>query len=405
MSASGRKRDGRAGDPVAGQLRALLQLVLGRPARVLLRPVVAVAADLHEQALGQRVDDRHADAVQAAGDLVAAAVAELAAGVQHGEHDLDRRAALLLVHRDGDPAAVVDDGDRVVGVDRDGDLGAVAGERLVDGVVDDLVDEMVQAHHAGRADVHAGALADGLEAFQHRDVLGVVAGGAVCHRRIVDAALGGASAVRVIAACGQLSLDDVRTPRNPGSEDRGPGREKCLQNNSTTGSRIRAPGAVKIPANWHKIASLGGACRISTRRDAATACFDPRKACAPHPAAQLAERAQPVRQRSSRIACLAERRVEARDQLAGHQIELLRPHRGGAGHRENAVALGRRASGGGDRGPGGALPDLLHAGERRGRRERGRERVQGAVREGASGAILMPPAPPGGSRPERRAAA
>ena len=55
------------------------------------------------------------------------------------------------------------------------DLGAEAGERLVDGVVDDLVDEVVQAAHAGRADVHAGPLADGLEALEDGDVLRVVA--------------------------------------------------------------------------------------------------------------------------------------------------------------------------------------------------------------------------------------
>ena len=55
--------------------------------------------------------------MQAAGDLVAAALAELAAGVQDGEHDLDGRLALLLHHRDGDAAAVVDHRDRVVRVD------------------------------------------------------------------------------------------------------------------------------------------------------------------------------------------------------------------------------------------------------------------------------------------------
>ena len=51
---------------------------------------------------------------------------------------------------------------------------AEAGERLVDRVVDDLVDEVVQAALAGRADVHAGALADRLEALEDRDVLRVV---------------------------------------------------------------------------------------------------------------------------------------------------------------------------------------------------------------------------------------
>ena len=79
------------------------------------------------------------------------------------------------MHADGDAAPVVGDGDRVVRVDRDVDARAVAGERLVDRVVDDLVDEVVQAAHAGRADVHAGALADRLEALEDGDVLGVVA--------------------------------------------------------------------------------------------------------------------------------------------------------------------------------------------------------------------------------------
>jgi hypothetical protein len=83
--------------------------------------------------------------------------------VQDGEHDLEGRAALLLVHGDRDAAAVVDDGDRVVRVDRDVDLGGVAGEGLVDRVVDDLPDEVVQTADAGRADVHARALANRLE--------------------------------------------------------------------------------------------------------------------------------------------------------------------------------------------------------------------------------------------------
>ena len=107
MSASGRNVTVVPVGAFGGQFLALDQLGLRDAARVLLRERVAVAADLHEQALGQRVDDRDADAVQAAGDLVAAAVAELAAGVQHGEHDLDRGPALLLHHVDGDPAAVV----------------------------------------------------------------------------------------------------------------------------------------------------------------------------------------------------------------------------------------------------------------------------------------------------------
>jgi creatinine amidohydrolase/Fe(II)-dependent formamide hydrolase-like protein len=124
--------------------------------------VVPVSADLDLQQFGQRVDDRQADAVQSAGDLVAAAVAELAAGVQDRQDDLDGRQLLLGHRRDRNAATVVVHRDGVVGMDRDVDERAVAGERLVDGVVDNLVDEVVQAAHTGRPDVHPGSLANGL---------------------------------------------------------------------------------------------------------------------------------------------------------------------------------------------------------------------------------------------------
>ena len=111
-------------------------------ALVLLLEHLAVAPDLEVELLRQRVDDRHADAVQTARHLVAVVV-EFAAGVQHGHHDFGRRApARVLIGRDA--AAVVDDRDRAVDVDRDVDLIAEAGERFVDRVVDDFVNEMVQ---------------------------------------------------------------------------------------------------------------------------------------------------------------------------------------------------------------------------------------------------------------------
>ena len=108
-----------------------------------------------------------------AGDRVAAS-AELAAGVQHREHDLDGRTLLDGVHVDRDAAAVVDDGDRAVCAQGDRDVVGVAGHRLVDGVVDDLVDQVVQTPLAGGADVHARALANRVEALEDLDVSGVV---------------------------------------------------------------------------------------------------------------------------------------------------------------------------------------------------------------------------------------
>ena len=60
--------------------------------------------------------------------------------------------------------------DRVVGVDGDDDVVAVAGQRLVDRVVDHLEHQVVQAGAVGGvADVHAGALAHRLQAFEDLD--------------------------------------------------------------------------------------------------------------------------------------------------------------------------------------------------------------------------------------------
>ena len=175
--------------PVSSVGSALRDRPLRRAADVLLDPGEAVALDLDVQLLRERVHDGHAHAVQTAGHLVAAAVAELAAGVQDGQHDLEGGLALLLHGVDGDAAPVVDHRDRAVRVDLHRDGVAEAGERLVDRVVDHLVDEVVQAAHAGRPDVHARALAHRFEALEDGDVLGVVAGarlvvvvGSVCQR-------------------------------------------------------------------------------------------------------------------------------------------------------------------------------------------------------------------------------
>ncbi len=53
----------------------------------------------------------------------------------------------------------------------------MAGQRLVDGVVDDLVDHVVQARAVvGVADIHARPLANGIQALQNLDGIGAVFG-------------------------------------------------------------------------------------------------------------------------------------------------------------------------------------------------------------------------------------
>ena len=134
----------------------------------------ALAPDPKLQPVPERVDHADADAVQPARHLVAVLV-ELAARVQLGHDDLGRAHPLALVDADRDAAAVVGDADRVVGVQRDLHLGRPAAERLVDAVVDDLVDHVVQARAVvGVADIHPRPLAHRFQALENLDGIGAV---------------------------------------------------------------------------------------------------------------------------------------------------------------------------------------------------------------------------------------
>ncbi|MNV34473.1 hypothetical protein D3C71_1258900 [compost metagenome] len=133
------------------------------------------------QPCGQCVGHTHAHAVQAAREAVGAALAlvELATRVQPGEHQFDHRGVFLGVHAKRNAPAVVLHADRAVGMQRDADLLAVPGQRLVGRVVQHLLNDVQGVVGAG---VHARALLDGLQALEHADrAFGIFAGG--CRRR------------------------------------------------------------------------------------------------------------------------------------------------------------------------------------------------------------------------------
>ncbi len=128
-----------------------------------------VASDLGDEPFGQGIDDRDADAVEAAGHLVAVP-AELSPGVKLRQDDCESREPLLGDDVDRDARAGVAHGHRVVRMNGDVDPVVAPRESLVDGVVDDLVDEVVQAPGPGRSDVHPGPQPNGLEALENGDV-------------------------------------------------------------------------------------------------------------------------------------------------------------------------------------------------------------------------------------------
>ena len=121
-----------------------------------------VAPDAQHEARRQRIDHGNADPVQAARDLVGVLV-EFTARMQLGHDDFGGRHALFVVDAGRNSAPVVGDGARAVGVEGHGHKLRVAGQSLVDGVVDDLIDHVMEAGAViGVADVHARPLAHGV---------------------------------------------------------------------------------------------------------------------------------------------------------------------------------------------------------------------------------------------------
>jgi hypothetical protein len=125
--------------------------------------------------------------VEATRHLVATA-AELATGVKDGVHDFEGVLSRRVL-ADRDAAAIVLDDDHPIGLDRHADRRRVACHRLVDRIIDDLPDEVVEPTLVGRADVHAGAAADGLQALEDLDACRGVVG--TRSARLPAAACGG----------------------------------------------------------------------------------------------------------------------------------------------------------------------------------------------------------------------
>ena len=107
--------------------------------------------------------------MQAAGNLVGGVI-ELTAGVEDGHDDFGGGTTLLRMDIHRNSTAVVGDGYRLVGMDGDGYLRAMAGQCLVDRVVDDLENHVVQTTAVvGVSDVHSRPLSDSVETLQNFD--------------------------------------------------------------------------------------------------------------------------------------------------------------------------------------------------------------------------------------------
>ena len=102
-------------------------------------------------------------------------VAELTAGVQRRQDDLQRRLLHLRMFVDRNATTIVADrATAAVLVQCDHDAAALAGQKLVDRVVHDLPQQVMQPARIDSADVHRGPFSNGLQAFQDLNIAGCV---------------------------------------------------------------------------------------------------------------------------------------------------------------------------------------------------------------------------------------
>ena len=175
-----------------------LEVIEHLAARVFLLVDVAILIDGDLHAAAERVYHAGAHAVQAAGHLVALA-AELAARVQYRQAHLHRGTAQLGMDAHGEAAAVVAHLAAAVLAQKNVDIGAVAGQRLIDGVVHDFIHAVMQAAKIRGADVHAGTLAHSLQPFEHLDLRFII-------RVFIHGGRAGRGGVRLGLIIGQIGI-------------------------------------------------------------------------------------------------------------------------------------------------------------------------------------------------------
>ncbi len=135
---------------------------------------LALAPDAQVQEFRQGIHHRHAHAMQAAGDLVGVLL-EFSARMKLGHDHFGGGNTFFLMDAGGDAAAIVAHGAGAVGIEHDIDAVGVAGQGLVHRIVHHFIDHVVQARAViGVADIHAGALAHRIQAFEHLDGAGAI---------------------------------------------------------------------------------------------------------------------------------------------------------------------------------------------------------------------------------------
>ena len=121
------------------------------------------------QLIRERVHDRDTDPVQTSGNFVGVLV-ELTTRVQHRQNDRSGTHPLCRVHVSRDTPSVVCDDTGTLFRKRDVDRVTIPRHRLIYRVVDNLINQVMQAAMARIADIHPRSFSDGFKSFEDLDI-------------------------------------------------------------------------------------------------------------------------------------------------------------------------------------------------------------------------------------------
>jgi hypothetical protein len=138
-----------------------------------LAPHEAISLYFNVHVLGQRIDDRDTDTVEPTRDRVALA-AEFSTRMKNRHNNFDCRLLLYRMLVNGDTAAIVIHTNGAISEKRDFNVVAMASERLVNGVVHHLVDQVMETSLACGPDIHTGSFTNGVEALENCNCTSVV---------------------------------------------------------------------------------------------------------------------------------------------------------------------------------------------------------------------------------------
>jgi hypothetical protein len=135
----------------------------------------SIPADFRSQVFGQTVDHRPTDSVKSAGDFIRTA-AELSSGVQSSHYSFQGGFSGGWVDIYGDATTVVLNRDYTFGIQFDFYQVTKASHGLIDGVIENFVDQVMQTALVGAADVHTRADSNRFQSLKDLDIFRSVVG-------------------------------------------------------------------------------------------------------------------------------------------------------------------------------------------------------------------------------------